>query len=325
MKKIFLFLAATVLVFACSKIIPGFLSPTLGYTDKTIVCKRGLTFVQSQKINFDGSTSPIKFKLLEIRDPNGGKAPAEFFQTYDVTQFKAGMVFDPKLDTTVELLNKKRETTKTTPFLFNESTGQFTFNQASGHLPLGSFAFDLSAVNVHGSRTLDSAGVIKISDPTADDLFTLNGTATSGFSDATGVATGAKVPLVTCTKVSTDGARIILKYVDKNGTPWNPKAGEIIIRGGRPSFTDYTRFHPIEFTDTAMICDFEVAPFPLAHFVDGTGYDWGFLMYYRIPSQFVSIDGFPPTGYSANPYVTFQVKLEGTYIVQVKLSDAVHR
>jgi len=325
MKKIALFTVLTVLVFACSKIIPGFLSPTLGYTDKTIVCKRGLPFIQSQKVNFDGSTSPIKFKLLELRGDGGGKLPPEFTDSFDVLQFKAGMVFDPAVDTTVELLNKKRETKKLVPYLFNTATGQFSFNTASGHLPIGSYGFDISATNLHGSMTIKNAGTIKVSDPTSDDLFLINGaSASSGFDDITGLATAAKAPILAFQKVSTDGNRVILKYVDKFGTPFNPAAGQIIVRGGRPSFTNYAKFHPIIYTDTAMICDFEVAPFPLTHYKDATT-DWGFLMYYRIPSQFVAIDGFPPTGFSANPYVNFQIKLGGTYVVTVKLSDATHR
>ena len=325
MKKILFCLTLAAIVFSCSKIIPGFLSPTLGYTDKTIVCKRGLALVQSQKVNFDGSTSPIDFKLLELRDTSGGKLPPEFTQTYDVLQFKPGQTFDPTTDTTIDLVNAKRENIKTTPFVFSESTGQFTFNRASGNLPIGTYPFDLSAKNIHGQTMLHSAGVIKVQDPTDDDLFVQNSTASSGFSDLTGASTAAKVPIVSFQKQSTDGARIILKIVDKNGRPFNPKAGEIITRGGRPSFENYAKFHPIIFTDTAMICDFEVAPFPLAHYVDAVQ-DWQYLMYYRIPSQFVAIDGMPaPTGYSDNPYVNFQIKLEGTYVVQVKLLDATHQ
>ncbi len=114
--------------------------------------------------------------------------------------------------------------------------------------------------------------------------------------------------------------------VDKNNVPFNPKAGEIIQRGDRPVFENYAKFNPVLKNDTAMICDFEVAPFPLTKYVDATT-DWGFLMYYRIPSQFVKpIAGLPATAtFSVNPRWSWQVKLEGTYIVQVKFSDVEHK
>ena len=115
-----------------------------------------------------------------------------------------------------------------------------------------------------------------------------------------------------------------MKIVDKNGVPFNPKAGEVIARGDRPIFENYAKFNPVIITDTAMICDFEVAPFPLAKYVTPAT-DWGHLMYYRIPSTYVAIDGRTTGMYSANPRWDFQLKLEGTYIVEIKLTDCLHR
>ena len=114
--------------------------------------------------------------------------------------------------------------------------------------------------------------------------------------------------------------------VDKNGKVFNPKAGEIIARGDRPIFENYAKFNPVIQTDTAMICDFEVAPFPLTKYVTPTT-DWGFLMYYRIPSTFIkSIDGFPASpGFSVNPRWSWQLKLEGTYVIQVKFPDVIKK
>lgn len=312
---------------ACSKITPGFLSPTLGYTSKEIVCKRGLTYQASEPINFDGSTPPVTFKLVNLRDSlTGQPVPKAFSDLYEVTQFKAGETFDIDTDTTIDLLNAKRETVKIAPYNFNEVSGQFVFNKGSANLPLGMYVFDIQATNIHGTKLYPSAGYIHVTDPTEDDIFSLVYSAASGFSDATGVATGVKTPQVTCTKISNDSAIIILKIVDKNGVPFNPKKGEIILRGDRPAFANYSKFHSVEYTDTAMICNYEVAPFPLAEYVDATGYSWGYLQYYRIPSTYVSMDGVPsPNGYSANPVISFQLFLEGTYVVQVKMTDVEHK
>lgn len=313
-------LAAAALVAACSKVEEGFLSDTIRYKDRVIYAKRGISLTLSDRINADGSTPPISYKLSNLRDKATGKpAPEEFFKEYEVLVFKTGEVFDPQKDTTVELLNKKRELKKMTPMIFNEVSGQLSFNRASANLPLGLFTFDLEAKNVRGTKLYPAFADINVVDPTTDDVFTLTYTAASG-SNAAEVFTGIKAPRVTATKVSNDGARVILKYVDKNGRAFNPGAGQIIKRGDRPYFETHAKFNPVKYTDTAMICDFEVAPFPMQPYVTPST-DWGYLIYYRIPAAYVSIDGLP--NHAANPVVGFQLKIEGTYVVQVQLTDVV--
>ena len=321
-KKIFfLIIAVSCLAIACKKIQEGFLSNTLRYTSSDLYCQRGLALVQSDKIYVDGSTPPITFEMLNLRDSTGGKLPAAFNTEYEITVFKAGQSFDVNTDTSIELLNKKRETKKVTPMEFNKVSGQLTFNRASINLPLGIYNFDIQATNIRGTKFYPSFGTIHVVDPTEEDMFTLEDYVDNVFSDATGESFAVQSPKVTFTKVSAEGARIILMITDKNGVPFNPKAGEIIKRGDRPAFENYTRFHPIEYTDTSMICDFEVAPFPLAKYVDATT-DWGHLMYYRIPSNHVTVDGYAAGQYSANPRFAFDIKLEGTFIVKFRLPDA---
>lgn len=326
-KYIPVFIIATGSFVACSKIVPGFLSDTLGYTSKEITCKRGLVYQASDKINYDGSTPTVKFQLLNLRDSATGKpAPAEFTTQYDVMQFKTGQSFNLETDTTIELVNAKRETKKMYPYTFDQLSGMLVFNRSTANLPLGMYSFDLSANNVHGTKFYPSAGYINVIDPTADDMYTLVSTFANAFDDITAATTAQKTPKVTVTKQSNDGAKVILKIVDKNGIPFNPSKGEIIKRGDRPTFENYAKFHPLTYTDTAMICNYELAPFPLTAYVDNTGYSWGYLQYYRIPSTYVAIDGMPSTtGYSANPVFSFSLSLEGTYVVEVKMTDAVHK
>lgn len=204
---------------------------------------------------------------------------------------------------------------------FNNVSGQLTFNKGSVNLPLGIYVFDIQASNVHGTKFYPSLGRINVVDPTIDDMFQLEDKTNNAFSDATGAVTPMKALKVTLTKVSAQGDRIILKLVDKNGSAFNPSAGEIIKRGDRPTFENYTKFHPITYNDTSMVCDFEVPPFPLAKYVTPTT-DWGHLIYYRIPSQFVLIDGLGAHQYSSNVRIAFDIKLDGTYIVQFQMTDA---
>lgn len=308
-------------IYACSKIENGFQSNAIRYKDNNIYAKRGLILFQSDRINADGSTPPYTYKLVNLRKEDGSPAPAEFSKEYEILVFKEGTSFNAETDVTVELLNKKRELVKRLPMYFNESSGQLTFNRASGNLPLGRYVFDVEMTNRSGTKLFPKLATINVVDPDSEDLFAITDNVANGFNDVTGVATPMKNPIITCTKISNNGARAILKMVDKNGKVFNPKAGEIIARGDRPIFENYAKFNPVIKTDTAMICDFEVAPFPLARYVTPTT-DWGFLMYYRIPSTFVTIDGFPSSpGFSVNPRWSWQLKLEGTYVIQVKFPD----
>lgn len=328
MKK---YITASILVagccVACSKIVPGFLSDTLGYTNKEITCKRGLVYQASDKINYDGSTPSVNFTLLNLKDSATGKpAPAAFTTQYEVIQFKTGESFNIETDTTIELVNAKREKKMMYPFAFSSLSGQLVFNRSTANLPLGMYTFDLTATNVHGTKFYPSAGFINVIDPTDEDMYTLVTTFANAFADVNSATTAMKAPKVTVSKQSSDGAKVILKIVDKNGVAFNPSKGEIIKRGDRPTFENYAKFHPLTYTDTAMICNYELAPFPLTAYVDNTGYSWGYLQYYRIPSNYVAIDGMPSSnGYSANPVFSFSLSLEGTYVVEVKLTDAVHK
>lgn len=319
-KLIFYTLVVAGVMTGCKKIREGFLSDTIRYKDRVVYAKRGMALTLSDPINTDGSTPPLTFKLSNLRDKETGKpAPAEFFNEYEVLVFKEGEVFVAEKDTTVELLNKKRELKKMTPMLFNPISGQLSFNRASSNLPLGVYTFDLEANNIWGTKHYPEFAEIHVIEPTTQDVFELTYTAASG-SDASEKFTTIKAPVVTAKKVSNDGARVILKYVDKNGRAFDPSKGQIVKRGDRPFFETHAKFNPVQYTDTAMICDFEVAPFPLKKYV-ANGTDWGFLLYYRIPKEYIAIDNL--SNNNANPVAGFQLKMEGTYVVEVKLTDAV--
>ncbi len=302
--------------FCCSKIENGFLSDNIRYVNGTIYVQRGMSYVASDRIEADGSTPPYTFKLLNLRNRETGEsAPEEFFTNYDVLMFKEGMVFNAVTDTTVDLLNAKRETISTTPMVFNESSGQLIFNRSSSNLPLGEYIFDIEMTNGKGTKLFKNVGEINVVDPTIEDMFEVTYQAATG-SNASETFTTTTAPQLSCQKVSDEGARVILKIVDKNGNAFNPEAGEVIKRGDRPTFESHVKFNPVVVTDTALICDYEVAPFPLTNYDDGTT-DWGYLIYYRIPMAYATIDGL--LNNNVNPVFGFRVLMEGTYIVTVKL------
>ena len=325
MKKILfsLLLLSPVLFFSCKKIQNGFLSDTLRYTTPDLYCQRGLALVQSAKIYADGSTPPYTFEMINLRDSAGGPLPDAFSKKFDITVFKEGQSFNVDTDSTLALLNAKRETISVAPMDFNETSGQLTFNKGSVNIPLGIYNFDVKATNRTGSKMYPSIGSIHVIDPTVEDMFTLEDNVNNAF-DLAGVVTAVKNPVLKFKRVSAEGARIILKITDKNGVAFNPKAGEVLKRGDRPTFESYARFNPVQFTDTALVCDFEVAPFPLAKYING-GTDWNHLIYYRIPETAIIMDGLTAGQYSANLRFAFVIKLEGTYIVEFRLPDAIRK
>ncbi|GAA4322395.1 hypothetical protein GCM10023149_22680 [Mucilaginibacter gynuensis] len=303
---------------ACKKIDKGFLSDTIRYKDNDIYAKRGMTLTLSDRINADGSTPPFEFEMINFRDVlTGAPVPEEFYKKYEITTFKNGMTFNAATDTTVALLNAKRETVLRAPMEFNPISGQLAFNRASAYLPLGVYVFDLKATNSFGTKTYPSFARINVIEPSIEDVFQITYQAASGSSDAEAFTT-IKPPRLTCTKISNDGARVILKITDKNGVAFNPANGEVVKRGDRPTFESHAKFNPVLPTDTALICDYEVAPFPLVKYITPTT-DWGYLIYYRIPKRFASIDGVPNN--NVNPVFGFRVLMEGTYVVEVKLTD----
>lgn len=299
---------------ACKKVPIGYISDQIRYVADTFRVPRGANYTSDAKaFELDGSSYPINVKLMEIRDLSTGKVTNAFNEKYDVYVWTA--LFDVNTDTTIALLNKKRELKNVAPLEILEKSGQLIINEGSSNVPLGNYTFDVQVTNGSGAKAFKNISVIQI----MDQPFRLKGSGCAYFIDGTNTSGDIATPVITYKKISDDGYQIRLKVTDKNGKPFNPKAGELIKRGDRPFFESYAKFHPIEYTDTAMICNYELTPFPIKEY---PGY--GYLMYYRIPSNFVTIDpGVAPPSttdtYSVNPRWEFQLLVKGTFEVTVLL------
>ncbi|MGN7821282.1 DUF5007 domain-containing protein [Chitinophaga sp. 22536] len=298
---------------SCKKIVPGYISDQIRYVDDTFRVPKGTYFTaDARSFQGDGTSYPLSVKLVDIRDLATGKSIKAFTDSQEILVFTK--LFDPNRDTTVEQLNAIRTKQRVPPLQIVEKSGQLIINNGSINIPNGNYTFDISVANERGIKIFKNISVIQLyllefQDISKGCAWFKNNTTTSGDIGS---------PDMTYKKLSNDGFRVILKVTDKNGTPFNPKAGELIKRGDRPLFESYSRFHPVQYTDSSMICDFEVTPFPLK---EVTGY--GYLMYYRIPSDFVKIDpGVAPTTdpvYSVNPRFSFRLFVPGTYEVTVKV------
>jgi hypothetical protein len=301
---------------ACKKVQDGYLSQQIRYVDNPIVISRGQD-QQTIPVSNDGSSAPVVYELLDIRDANTHAHADSFYANF--SRYEWTGQFDASTDTTVALLNAKRKQVDTPPFEFNVHTGSFTFFGTSIHVPAGTYEFDIKASNQNGSREFKNIGTITMQDV---DPYVIGAGGCAWFLDGANDNGDLGVPSVDIVRTSTEGTNIILKIEDENGKPFNPAGGEIIARGDRSNFATYAQFHPLVLTDTTMTCNFETVPFPLAQSA------YGYLIYYRIPSQFVKVDaGFAPTSaqvYSVNPRFQFNIYQSGTYEVTVKMQHVQH-
>lgn len=310
-------MAAVVLLSAaisCKKVPVGYISDQIRYVNDTFRVIRGTNWNSDPKaFELDGSNYPISVKMLEIRDLATGKAVDYFDKPNEVFVWTA--LFDPNSDTTVALLNKKRKMESVPPLKLLEKSGQLIFNEGTQKIPPGNYTFDVGVTNGSGSKTFRNISVIQLyelafrQEGAPGCAYFIDGTTTSG---------DIGTPTMTYTKLSDQGYQVRLKVVDKNGKPFNPKTGELIKRGDRPLFETYAKFHPVEYTDTTMVCNYELTPFPLKEY---PGY--GYLMYYRIPSQYVILDpGVAPTPasiYNVNPRFAFRLLVAGTFEVTIRI------
>ncbi|PSL43051.1 uncharacterized protein DUF5007 [Chitinophaga niastensis] len=311
---LFTALAVILLVAGCTKVENGFLSDGIRYKSPEIFISKGIT-ARYPGILFDGSTPPVRFEMLDIRPVDGSKLPAAFTTKYPVWVFKDMMSFNPDTDTTVALLRAKQDSLNESSFEFNPVNGGFLFKTPSINLPNGVYEFDVKATNVNGSKIYKNLARLHITDP--EYIRMTEVPVIPGFDSVTNTFPGQVNGTMELKQISPTGTKVTLKIMDKNGKLFNPRNGEVIVRGNRPSFTSYAKFNPVIVTDTALITDYAIAPYP-SKLIPGYA---NYLIYYRIPAWFIKMDGAAPKAWSANPRFGFQIMINGTYEVIVKLPN----
>jgi hypothetical protein len=298
-------------IYSCVKPPHGFLSKQIRYRDDPMQVQRG-NVVQTTAVDNDGSSAPVTYELLDIRDAITHKHADSVYKNR--ARFEYISEFNPDVDTTIDLLNKRRIVVEKPSFEFNKNTGAFTFYGTTASVPVGAYEFDIKATNENGSKIFNNIAKFNLYDGPVAQIDAGGG---AWFKDGTTQSGDIGEPAVTIQKLSSKGTLAILKIVDKNGVAFNPKNNEYIKRGDRSSFETFAKFHPVTASDTSLSINFEVIPFPFK------GAEQGFTIYYRIPGKFAKIDpGYTPTpdrGYSANPRFTFRIFQEGVYLITVKL------
>ncbi|MHA4810663.1 DUF5007 domain-containing protein [Flavitalea flava] len=312
-KYIGLALITGVVLGACKKAPNGYMSQQIRYPDNPMQIQRGV-IKQTLPVEADGSSAPIQYELLDIRDAATHKHADSVYKNQERYIFTG--LFDASVDTTVALLNTIRQKISAPCFDFNVHTGAFTFYGTTANVPLGTYEYDIKATNESGSYVYKNIATFSFFDGLP---YEIDAGGCAWFQDGTSTSGDLGAPQVTIQQLSTSGDRVILEIIDKNNMPFNPQNNEFIPRGNRSSFLTFAKFNPLIVSDTALTCDFEVTPFPFAPAAQG------FTIYYRIPSKFALVDpGYTPTPdriYSVNPRFTFRVYQDGTYLVKVKMNN----
>jgi len=309
-KWIYVFAAlTTAALYGCLKPEEGFLSNNIYYRANPFVATQG-GITTSAPLETDGSTSPITVKLLAIRNKATGKSAEDLLKEREVQVYLKEVTAE---DNTVEKLNAKLGKKMVKPVNINPVGGRIEVSQASEFVDTGTYTIDIEVSNVRGTKVINNAADIRI---LPKKHYEFIGTPSFTNSDPLPLPDGNFLPSTGTVTIDRDAAgpnKIIFKFVDKNGVPYNPKKNEVIIRGDRPHFALMDPYYAEERTDTAIVFQYPTAPFPLIK-----GSFGNYVNYYRIPSTANSL------ARNINVTMEFRVYSKGTYLVTIRTTDASH-
>lgn len=340
---------------ACTKYQNGFISDSMQYSVTTFTVTKG-QLNSSNSLVSDGSSIPLNIRWTHIYDASGNIVDSLFTHNYTVGIWTAA--YNSKTDTTYALVIAKRSTAELPPFQLNATSGVLEANSATYYLPSGTYTMDLEVTNIAGIRELKNAMTIllKDGDPVEITPQTGNfsvGLAVAGTATTSGIYNGTNNPFVdyTITRYADTPNRFILKFMDRNGVPFDPKTGEVIKRpntGNNPNppylqnLQDYAPDTYVA-TDTAISILYPLTPFPIASLGNG------FNMYYEIATKAVQIDStsawsgntagilyqgtsdshyrgtYPLGRYDYPIRVPMRIQTPGSYELAIKILNVTHR
>jgi hypothetical protein len=345
----------------CTKVEKGYLSPTMAYSVSSFTAIVGRT-VYSYTLVPDGSSIPMKCKILHFYNANGKIVDSLFTKTYPVSVWTAA--YNPLTDVTYATIMAKRKVVQMAPININESSGVIEANPATIYLPLGSYTIDVQVTNVVGTQVLKNIMTINLVTGNNIDTSPVTGSYSIGRlwantaggpanGSSFGSFNGANNPLLieTITRVADTPNIISFKFLDKNGKPFSPKNSEIMKRPNSglnpnpPFLQNLQDYAPDTFvaTDSLMSLKYPLVPFPIVSLGNG------FNMYYRIPTAFVHIDStsswtsntagnyykgtadthfkgyFKDDKYDYSIRIPLRINVPGSYKITLKLLTVTHR
>jgi hypothetical protein len=310
------FLMAILLFISCTKIQNGFLSPTMQYSPALLIIPKG-QIVKSNGIIPDGSSLPLNVKWVHVYDSTGKNVDDMFSKSYSIDVWK--QLYDPTTDKTFAAIMAKRGKQDMQPINVSPTSGVIESNSAAFNIPSGTYTMDMEVSNKVGTQLLKKAMTLIFQDTPPMDVTSSavgipgNGIALAGTAPVTykfpNGAVNDPYLNISFKRISDSPNVIYLKFTDRNGIPFNPKAGEVIKRPATGLNPDPPYLQNLEYyapdtyeeSDTAMSVEFPLTPYPIASL--GNSY----LMYYNLQSAHVIIDS--TSAWTSNPD---NIKYKGT-------------
>jgi hypothetical protein len=318
-----LLLFCTVISFAsCDSVQDGYISDSIIYTRNPFVVPAGKT-TYSEAPNLAGTSYPVQFELLEVRNENG-EIDTELTKLRDLYVWKEP--FNPSIHNTIEKVKAIRELVPEQPTVhLLPGSGQLMFTEATSQVLPGKYSLSMKMTNSAGSRVFkDIVTIILDNTPYAYENQNHNIASTgSGFIEPGGVNSddvkGVAITPATAEVIhNLEGPnKLHLVIKDKNGNSWSWKNSEVVKRGDRPCLEYALPWTQGEFSDTDLTYEYPFAPFPFGKIVTPDGTAWERRFDYRILSPYVAIDGLTPGQWNCNLVFYFSFNLEGEWTFEL--------
>lgn len=159
--RLIISIVLTTSLFCCQKPDVGFFSKEgIEMREDTLEVIRGI--YQISGIPYvDGSTRPMTFELVAVRDLTTGNDVPEFIhKKYDIPLWSSA--YNATTDTTMELVNQKLYISSENPLQINPRSGQLAFNSTTLNLPEGLYGVDVRATNSKSSKVFENFGIVKL-------------------------------------------------------------------------------------------------------------------------------------------------------------------
>ncbi|WP_437922060.1 hypothetical protein [Sphingobacterium sp. LRF_L2] len=313
-KKIFwnvCFLVACSVLYKCKPSEEGYLSETFRYNVENLQVNQG-SVVYTDPLISNGSTTPLTVNLLAIRNKETGELAPEFLEEQEISTYLGEVTWR---DTTLEQLNAKIGKSMYPPLMVNTVGGRVGFTQATNFVNAGSYTIDIEVSNLVGKRTINNALDFDIIGAKIDSIFYQ--ACTSSDYGAEDNFTSYSNYRVDVEYIPEGENKIVYMWLDKDGKAFSPKAGQVIKRGDRPTFKNWSPYYPEEVTDTALVYEFPdvsglVYPIISGIYIGSTYWSGDPICYYRVVGTANSL------GRNLNPVTTVKYYRKGTYIVRFR-------
>lgn len=322
-------------IWSCTKVDVGYLSDYIKFENPILYVESGSDFTTG-KLLPDGSTKPLTVEMLEIRNKETGEIATDLLTPRPLVQWLEAYSYET--DTTLAQIEAKLATIEVPAFEFNSVNGEIRWNSNTRYAEAEEYEFDLQISNVRGTKTYPGIGQVSMQPFTPVTFVTGSriqirrvtpaATLYSYIESLDNLYDGTSA-INTVTKISEEsapGITVILKVVDKNGTPFNPKEGEVLPNwpGFNLPYYEETSVNT-ELTDEEFIFHFPVTPFPF--------YSWynakNPFRYYHIPNASIGVidheDYNPDDEYWLNFRTNLQINGPGTWEIKIMYPNVTHK